>query len=206
MKTKDLKGITLKIIDTAGIRKTNDEVEKIGVKKAINIIDHVDLIISIFDDSRAFDEEDEKIVELIKNKKAIVLLNKSDLQNNKIDVNKYFNSNQKIIKFSTKTEEGLDKIYGYITEMFDMNEISLNNGELLTNIRQKNHIDNAIENLNRLDQEVKNNRTVDIIAIYIKQILEELESITGGSVSEDIINEIFSKFCLGKWKTTKFDK
>lgn len=202
----NLKGITLKIIDTAGIRKTNDEVEKIGVEKAINIIDHVDLIISIFDDSRAFDEEDEKIVELIKNKKAIVLLNKSDLQNNKIDVNKYFNSNQKIIKFSTKTEEGLDKLYGYITEMFDMNEISLNNGELLTNIRQKNHIDNAIENLNRLDQEVKNNRTVDIIAIYIKQILEELESITGGSVSEDIINEIFSKFCLGKWKTTKFDK
>ena len=194
----NLKGITLKIIDTAGIRKTNDEVEKIGVEKAINIIDHVDLIISIFDDSRAFDEEDEKIVELIKNKKAIVLLNKSDLQNNKIDVNKYFNSNQKIIKFSTKTEEGLDKLYGYITEMFDMNEISLNNGELLTNIRQKNHIDNAIENLNRLDQEVKNNRTVDIIAIYIKQILEELESITGGSVSEDIINEIFSKFCLGK--------
>ena len=121
-------------------------------------------------------------------------------------MNKYFNSNQKIIKFSTKTEEGLDKLYGYITEMFDMNEISLNNGELLTNIRQKNHIDNAIENLNKLDQEVKNNRTVDIIAIYIKQILEELESITGGSVSEDIINEIFSKFCLGKWKTTKFDK
>ena len=113
-------------------------------------------------------------------------------------MNKYFNSNQKIIKFSTKTEEGLDKLYGYITEMFDMNEISLNNGELLTNIRQKNHIDNAIENLNGLDQEVKNNRTVDIIAIYIKQILEELESITGGSVSEDIINEIFSKFCLGK--------
>ena len=194
----NLKGITLKIIDTAGIRKTNDEIEKIGVEKAINIINNADLIISIFDDSRAFDDEDKKIVELIKNKKSIVLLNKADLNCSMIDTKKYFEPNQRIIRFSTKTEEGLELLYSNIVQMFDINEIGLSSEDMITNIRQKNHIDNAIQDIEELKKVIDMNETVDISAIYIKQILEELESITGGNVSEDIINEIFSKFCLGK--------
>lgn len=194
----NLKGVTLKIIDTAGIRNTNDEIEKIGVEKAINIINQADLIISIFDDSRAFDDEDKKIVELIKNKKSIILLNKTDLNCNMIDINNYFRDKQRIIKFSTKTEEGIDELYNNILQMFEINEIDFGNDNMITNIRQKQHIDNAIKSLQELKRVVNMNETVDISAIYIKQILEELGNITGENISEDIINEIFSKFCLGK--------
>lgn len=193
----NIDGIPLKIIDTAGIRKTNDEVEKIGVKKSIKIINDADLIIALFDDSRAFEDEDREILELIKNKQAIILLNKVDLGKNNIDDNKVFGE-KKVIKFSTLTEKGLDELYKTISEMFSLNEIEVNDGELITNMRQKQHIDNAIIALNEAYRTLDEGMPIDISAISIKEILEELGEITGQNVSEDIINEIFSKFCLGK--------
>lgn len=193
----NIDGIPLKIIDTAGIRKTNDEVEKIGVKKSIKVINDADLIIALFDDSRAFEDEDKEILELIKNKQAIILLNKVDLGKNNIDDNKVFGE-KKVIKFSTLTEKGLDELYKTISEMFSLNEIEVNDGELITNMRQKQHIDNAIIALNEAYSTLDEGMPIDISAISIKEILEELGEITGQNVSEDIINEIFSKFCLGK--------
>ena len=193
----NIDGIPLKIIDTAGIRKTNDEVEKIGVKKSIKVINDADLIIALFDDSRAFEDEDREILELIKNKQAIILLNKVDLGKNNIDDNKVFGE-KKVIKFSTLTEKGLDELYKTISEMFSLNEIEVNDGKLITNMRQKQHIDNAIIALNETYRTLDEGMPIDISAISIKEILEELGEITGQNVSEDIINEIFSKFCLGK--------
>ncbi len=195
----NIKGVPLKIIDTAGIRKTNDEVEKIGVEKSLNISNTAELIIAVFDDSRKFDEEDKKIVELIKNKQAIILINKTDM-NKKLIINneEIKNLNKDIIEFSTIEEKGLDELYNTIENMFKLNQIDSDNSEIITNERQKQHILKAIEAEEKAMESAKANMPSDITAIAIKQILEELAEITGQSASEDIINEIFKKFCLGK--------
>ena len=194
----NLKGIPLKIIDTAGIRNTSDEIEKIGVKKSINIINQADLIISIFDDSQPLDLEDNEVLELIKNKKAIILINKTDLKKNCINYEDLCKKNKYVIKFSAKTEDGLKELYQCIVDMFKINEIEINNGETITNMRQKNHIDNALKAVKEAYHIVKSNLPIDIESICIREILEEIGSITGENISEDIINEIFAKFCLGK--------
>ncbi len=195
----NINGVPLKIIDTAGIRKTNDEVEKIGVEKSLNISNTAELIIAVFDDSRKFDEEDKKIVELIKNKQAIILINKTDM-NKKLIINneEIKNLNKDIIEFSTIEEKGLDELYNTIENMFKLNQIDSDNSEIITNERQKQHILKAIEAEEKAMESAKANMPSDITAIAIKQILEELAEITGQSASEDIINEIFKKFCLGK--------
>lgn len=195
----NIKGVPLKIIDTAGIRKTNDEVEKIGVEKSLNISNAAELIIAVFDDSREFDEEDKKIVELIKNKQAIILINKTDMNKKLIINNEEIKKlNKDIIEFSTIEEKGLDELYNTIENMFKLNQIDSDNSEIITNERQKQHILKAIEAEEKAMESAKANMPSDITAIAIKQILEELAEITGQSASEDIINEIFKKFCLGK--------
>lgn len=195
----NIKGIPLKIIDTAGIRDTDDFVEKIGVEKAINLIDEADLIIAIFDSSKKLEKEDFEILNLIKNKKAIILLNKSDLsQKNNETINYISKINKTVIKASMKTKEGIENLYDEIVSLFENKEINLNDGIVITNIRHKNIIHKAIEYTQNAIININDSMTVDIIAIYIKNILEVLGEITGDNVSEDIINTIFSKFCLGK--------
>ena len=192
-------GIPLKIIDTAGIRETNDFVEKIGVEKAIGLIKDADLVIALFDSSNELEEEDYKILELIKNKKSIVLLNKSDLSGLNIKTINYIsNINKKVIKASMKTKNGIAELYKTISELFNNNELNSDNGIVITNIRHKNLIHNAINNLDEAENTIKNDMPIDVVAICIKEVLESIGSITGDNVSEDIINKIFSKFCLGK--------
>ena len=192
-------GIPLKIIDTAGIRETNDFVEKIGVEKAIGLIKDADLVIALFDSSKELEEEDYKILELIKNKKSIVLLNKSDLSDLNIKTINYIsNTNKKVIKASMKTKNGIAELYKTISELFNNNELNSDNGIVITNIRHKNLIHNAINNLDEAENSIKNDMPIDVVAICIKEVLESIGSITGDNVSEDIINKIFSKFCLGK--------
>lgn len=194
-----INGIPMKIIDTAGIRNTSDMIEGIGVKKAIDLTQEADLIIAIFDNSKELDEEDKKIIELIKNKKAIILLNKIDIEDKKMDEDENIAVlNKKIIKISTKTKENVEKLYNAISEMFENSEIENGEGAIVTNVRHKNQIILAIDNVNKAIETIETKMPIDIIAIYVKQILEELSKITGDNVSEDIINEIFSKFCLGK--------
>ena len=195
----NINGISLKLIDTAGIRNTNDEIEKIGVNKSINIISHSDLVILILDDSRELEEEDIKIIDMIKEKNTIILLNKTDLKKGKVENDERIKKlNCKIIKFSTITENGLEELYNTIEEMFNINEIESDDTEIITNMRHKDHIEKAYNNLIEAENVVKQGVPLDISSIYIKNILEELGYITGQDVSEDIINEIFSKFCLGK--------
>lgn len=195
----NINGIPLKLIDTAGIRETKDEVEKIGIAKSRETANAADLIIAIFDASKEIDEEDLEVIDFIKNKKAIIILNKMDLKA-KIDEN---NENLKklsgnIIKMSALKNIGIDKLYEKITEMFNLNEINLDNENVITNVRQKNLIIKAIENVKKAKKTIEQKMPIDIVAIFIKDILEDLGKITGEVVTEDIIEEIFANFCLGK--------
>ena len=195
----NINGIPLILIDTAGIRETKDEVEKIGIAKSRETANTADLIIAIFDASKEIDEEDLEVIDFIKNKKAIIILNKMDLKA-KIDEN---NENLKklsgnIIKMSALKNIGIDKLYEKITEMFNLNEINLDNENVITNVRQKNLITKAIENVKKAKETIEQKMPIDIVAIFIKDILEDLGKITGEVVTEDIIEEIFANFCLGK--------
>ncbi len=195
----NINGIPLKLIDTAGIRETKDEVEKIGIAKSRETANTANLIIAIFDASKEIDEEDLEVIDFIKNKKAIIILNKMDLKA-KIDEN---NENLKklsgnIIKMSALKNIGIDKLYEKITEMFNLNEINLDNENVITNVRQKNLITKAIENVKKAKETIEQKMPIDIVAIFIKDILEDLGKITGEVVTEDIIEEIFANFCLGK--------
>ncbi len=194
-----INGIPLKLIDTAGIRDAKDEVEKIGISKSREIAKDADLIIAIFDSSKELSKEDLEILEIAKNKKSIIILNKMDLET-KIDENneEIKKTNSKIIKISALKQEGIEKLYDEIEKLFGLNEINLDNEVLITNIRHKELISKAIEDVKKAKETVNEKMPLDIIAIFMKNILEDLAQITGEEVTEDIINEIFSKFCLGK--------
>ena len=195
----NIEGIPLKLIDTAGIRNAKDEVEKIGIAKSREIAKEADLIIAIFDSTKELSPEDLEILNLIKGKKSIVILNKIDL-NAILSENddRFTNVSENILKLSALNGEGLEKLYETISKMFSLNEINLDNEIVITNLRHKNLISKALINVKKSEEAVEQNMPVDIIAIFIKDILEDLGNITGDVVTDDIINEIFSKFCLGK--------
>lgn len=195
----NIEGIPLKLIDTAGIRNAKDEVEKIGIAKSKEIAKEADLIIAIFDSTKDLTEEDLEILDIIKNKKSIIILNKIDLKTVIKENDKRFTEISKnILKISALQNYGLEELNRKISEMFSLNEINLDNEIIITNIRHKNLISKAIENLLKTEKSIKENMPIDIIAISIKDILEDLGNITGEVATDDIINEIFSKFCLGK--------
>ena len=195
----NIEGVPLKLIDTAGIRDAKDEVEKIGIKKSKEIANDADLVIAIFDSSKELTAEDEEILNIIKNKKSIILLNKADL-NSVLTENdaKFKEITENVIKISALNGEGLEELYNLISKMFSLEEINVDNDVIVTNLRHKNLISKAIENVKKAKNTVQENMPIDIIAIFIKDILEDLGNITGEVVTDDIINEIFSKFCLGK--------
>ena len=194
-----IKDIPLKIIDTAGIRDTNNAIEKIGVEKALKIAENADLVIAIIDNSKDLDNEDIKILNIIEDKNAIIVLNKIDKDDKKAENRKEIVKTDKpIIKISAVTKEGIEDLYNEIVKMFNINKIEATNDTVITNVRHKNQIDKAVKSINEAINVAKEKQTEDILAIYIKQTLEDLGEITGDNVSEDIINEIFSKFCLGK--------
>lgn len=194
-----IKDIPLKIIDTAGIRDTDNAIEKIGVEKALKIAEDADLIIAIIDNSKELDNEDIKILNIIRKKNAIIVLNKIDKEDKKAEEREeILATNKPVVKISAVTKEGIDDLYNEIVKMFNINKIESTNDTVITNIRHKNQIDKAIKSINGAIEAAKEKQTEDILAIYIKQTLEDLGEITGDNVSEDIINEIFSKFCLGK--------
>ncbi len=192
-----IQGIPLKIIDTAGIRNANDEVEKIGVNKAKEIAKKSDIIIAIFDSNKKLTTEDRDILNLLKNKNSIILLNKIDLDK-KIEVEEIEKYNKPIVEISTKTRDGLDNLYDEISKMFKLNEIAIDGETIVSNERHKNIIINSRKNLDKARETIRNNMPIDIISTYLKEIIEELGKITGETVTEDVISEIFSKFCLGK--------
>jgi len=195
----NIDGIPIKLIDTAGIRNAADEVEKIGIKRAKEIANDADLLIAIFDISDKIDDEDLEIINLIKDRKALIVLNKIDLVNEDFMIDdRLLSLNKRIIKISALNKDGIEQINKTISEIFKINEINVDNEVIVTNTRHKNLINKSIESTNNALKSLQNNMPMDIVAIDIKSILENLGEITGENVSENIINEIFSKFCLGK--------
>ena len=193
-----LSGISLNIIDTAGIRSTEDVVEKIGVKKAKTYAQDADLIIYVVDSSTGLDENDEEIMEMIRGRKAIVLLNKMDLDcvTTEEDIKKYLD--KPVIPVSAKEEQGIDRLEQTVKDMFYEGSISFNDEIYITNMRQKAALKEALDSLEQVSVSIQNQMPEDFFSIDLMNAYEELGSITGESVGEDLVNEIFSKFCMGK--------
>ena len=193
-----IKGIPLKIIDTAGIRNTDNAVEKIGIEKSIEIAKKADLVIAIFDISQELKDEDYRILEIIKDKNAIIVLNKIDLLVNGTTEEKIKSLNKDIVKISALERKGIEEIYDKILKLYDLNKINIEGENIVTNARHQNLINQSLISLEKAINTINSGMPLDIIAIDVKEILENLGKITGKNVSEDVINEIFSKFCLGK--------
>lgn len=194
----NINGITLKLIDTAGIRTTQNEIEKIGIEKSKKMAKEADLVIYIIDASKDLNEDDEEILNIVTPKKTIIILNKLDLVpkiDKKTEIIKNF---ENVIKISALKKEGIEDLYNKITELFNLDVINIDNEIVITNERHKKIIKDAIINLNKSKEALKNNMPIDIIAIGLKDVLTNLGEITGEEASEEIINEIFSRFCLGK--------
>ncbi len=193
----NINGIPLNIIDTAGIRKTEDEVEKIGVEKALNKINEADLIMMVLDSSKELEEEDIEILKLIENKKVIYIKNKTDLEE-KLNLNEYKNIEEKVINISVLKNEGLEKITNTIQSMFFEGKIDLENDLIINNARQKNLLINAAKNLEEVLNSIDNGMSIDFIEIDLKSCMENLGLIVGKAVSDDLVDKIFSDFCIGK--------
>ena len=194
----NLHGISLNIMDTAGIRNTEDVVEKIGVTKAKEYANKADFIIYVIDSSTALDESDFDIMDILKDKKAVVLLNKSDLEavTSKEEVEKHLDKT--IIPISAKENTGIIDLEETIKEMFFHGEVSFNDEVYITNIRQKNSLQDALDSLNLVVQSIEDDMPEDFYSIDLMSAYESLGKMIGESVEDDLVNEIFSKFCMGK--------
>ncbi len=194
----NLNGISLNIIDTAGIRNTEDVVEKIGVNKAKSYANEADLIVYVMDASRELDQNDYDIIEMIRDKKAVILLNKSDLST--VITKNMVKSiiDKPILSISAKEEQGIKEFEDVLKTMFFQGEIAFNDEVYITNVRHKTAIQDAYDSLKKVMVSIENGMPEDFYSIDLLDAYESLGSITGETIGEDLVNEIFSKFCMGK--------
>ena len=190
-----LDGIPVKITDTAGIRETEDEVEKIGVERSREKIDEADLIVLMLDSSHPLEIEDREIIDKVKNKKYVVLMNKNDLEKKISD--KDIKDLKNVIYISAKTGFGIDELKEKVKELFFNGEVD-SESMIISNNRHKQALYRALENCQEALDRVKSNEYLDLISIYVTSALKALGEITGSELEEDLINKIFSEFCVGK--------
>ena len=194
----NLNGITLNVMDTAGIRDTEDVVEKIGVDRARTYASKADLVIYVIDASTELDESDYEIMDLLQDKKAIVLLNKSDLAT-KVTVEEVQHIlDKKIIPISAKEHQGIDELEETIRNMFFQGEVTFNDEVYAINMRQKTSLQVALDHLHQVTQSIEDDMPEDFYSIDLMGAYEELGKIIGEAVEDDLVDEIFSKFCMGK--------
>lgn len=191
----NLDGIPVKVIDTAGIRETEDIVEKIGVERSREKLEEADLVLLVLDTSRELDQEDKDIIESVKDKKCILILNKIDLEW-KIEEN-ILGDFENVIRISAKEEIGLDELKQTIKDLFFNGKIDTES-LIISNSRHKQALYRALENAENALVRVKNNEYLDLISIYVTASLRALGEITGSELEEDLVNKIFSDFCVGK--------
>lgn len=195
----DVEGIPLNLIDTAGIRNSSNEIEQIGIQKSKKLADSADLIIAIFDITKNLTEDDQELLEIIKDKECIILLNKIDVLSENIELEKRLKSiNKNILKISAMEDIGIQQLFDKIVEIYSFNNDSLSNDVLISNERHKNLIQKARIEIDEAINAAENDMYIDIISIYITNAMNYLAEITGNNVTDDVINEIFKKFCLGK--------
>ena len=190
-----INGVSLNIIDTAGIRETEDIVEKIGVEKSLSLINEADLIVIVLNNNEELTEEDKKILTACKDKKVIVVINKSDLERKiNLDDIKY----QNIVYTNTIDLNGINSLKEKIVELFNLNELEQQDYTYLSNVRQISLAKDAYQILEEVDNGIKNEVPVDMIEIDIKRAWEKLGEIIGETYTEELIDQLFSQFCLGK--------
>ena len=195
----NIDGIPLRIIDTAGIRETEDLVERIGVDRAKETIESADLIIAVFDISTDLTEEDYNIIDLIKGRKALVLLNKTDLPKKySEDRLRELLEGVDIISASVINEVGLDVLEDSIKEMFYSGEIELDSSVVVTNLRHKNQLEKALVNMESALNDIRAQVPLDCIEVDLRDCWENLGEILGETIGEDILDKIFAEFCIGK--------
>lgn len=193
-----LGGVTLNVIDTAGIRETLDVVEQIGVSRAKAAADEADLIIYVVDGSCALDENDAAIMELIRGRKAIILLNKTDLHTVITERELRERTGKTVIPVSAKEETGIDELEKTVENMFYEGKIDFNDEVLITNVRHKAVLEHALSSLEMVRQGVIDKMPEDFLTIDLMDAYEQLGAIIGEAVEDDLVNEIFAKFCMGK--------
>ena len=188
-------GILLNIIDTAGVRETEDIVEKIGVEKSLSLVNDADLIILVFNNNEKLTDEDKKLLEYTKEKKRIIVINKIDLENN-LDISNL--KNERIVKVSALKDSGIESLKNEINDMFNLEEINLGDFTYLSNSRQISLVKKAVEISKNLEDALNNDVPIDLLEIDIKEICEILGEIIGESYDDKLIDTLFSNFCLGK--------
>ena len=195
-----LNGLNLNMIDTAGIRQTEDVVEKIGVEKAREYAESADLIIYVADASRKLDENDREIAQIIAGKKVVVLLNKSDLEPvlTREELCIFLEDEFPVIEVSAKEEKGIRELEQQLKTMFLNGDLSFNDEVMITNMRQKSALQDAYMSLRKVQESIEDQMPEDFYSIDLMDAYEALGSITGETIGEDLVNEIFSKFCMGK--------
>ena len=195
-----LNGLNLNMIDTAGIRQTEDVVEKIGVEKAREYAESADLIIYVADASRKLDENDREIAQIIAGKKVVVLLNKSDLEPvlTREKLRTFLEDEFPVIEVSAKEEKGIRELEQQLKTMFLSGDLSFNDEVMITNMRQKSALQDAYMSLRKVQESIEDQMPEDFYSIDLMDAYEALGSITGETIGEDLVNEIFSKFCMGK--------
>lgn len=194
----NLDGVLLKITDTAGIRETDDEVEKIGVNIAREKLKEADLVIAIFDISREFDKDDEEILNLIKDKKHITILNKDDLDQKISDeeIEKYFKDDY--LRLSVMENESVKKIENLIIDLFFDGELQISSDSVLSNLRHINALKEAKKALLEVNESLKQKVFLDLIEVDLENVIGHISEITGTITTEDILDRVFSDFCIGK--------
>ena len=191
----NIDGISLNIIDTAGIRKTDDKIEKIGVKKSIDLIEKADLVIMILNNNEKITKDDEKLLDRIKNKTSIIAINKNDLKSKlALEKEKY----QNIVSINTIEEDGIKELIEKIKEMFKLEKIKNKDYTCLTNARQIGLLKETISLTKRAEEAINNDMPVDLVEVDIKEIWNKLGEITGDTYDEELLDKLFSQFCLGK--------
>ena len=194
----NLRGITLRLLDTAGIRESESRVEQIGIERAKEQAKDADLILYMVDSSMPLDENDEKIMELIREKRAIVLLNKNDLERKVSEKDLEGRVEAPIVSVSVRENRGIEELEDQIQELFFHGKISFNDEIYITNLRHKQALEAADSSLKLVEQSIADQMPEDFYSIDLMDAYESLGKILGESVGEDLINEIFSKFCTGK--------
>lgn len=196
----NLNGIMLNVIDTAGIHETEDIVEKIGVDKAKQYLENADLVLYVLDSSQAMSEEDHKIAEMVRGKNVIILLNKSDLEQKaeREEFDQLSQLSDHIVLISAKEGNGIDDLTKIIYNMFLNGNITFNDELVITNIRHKNALSETMESLHYVEESIQNQMPEDFYSIDLMHAYETLGTIIGESVEDDLADEIFAKFCMGK--------
>ncbi len=189
-----LEGITLNLIDTAGIRETEDIVEKIGVEKSKNVLNKADLVLLILNNNEKLTKEDEELLKISNNKTRIIVINKTDLKKN-LNLSQNF---ENIVYTSTKKEEGIENLLNKIKELFSLEKIETNDFSYVSSIEQLNKIEQAKESVKDIETGLKENLPIDMLEIDLKNIWNLLGEVIGESYTEELLDNLFKNFCVGK--------